>query len=475
MSSANDVYFNLLQQGVYEGATESYRREQSGIVYGKQDNLASRELLLLQSRSAHAIRNNGYASAAAKKYSENMKTLTINWVDKKGRKHKRMQDAWEEFVSSPMLDGYGDFNTYQVLHHRSQFLSGSSITRFQIRKGSAAVPLKLQMIEPEYQDVFFRGADAQQDVNYGIKFEDSKPVEYYFLRSRIDTTPEPGVNPFQRIVIPADEILHSFMREHPNQWLGIPFLSPILITLYELDDLADATLAKQKAAQAITWIVENTNPLNMTPVGAPTLAKDKDANDRVVFRASGTNVQYLNKGERLSSVQSADIGTNLVPFMEVELRRIASALGLPYYQLTGDYKGIDFSTLRGIAIELRNRIEYTHQFFTIPTLMAPLAAKFKALASLRDSKLLDARPTYQMPRFYGVDELKDIQADLLEVQSGVSTLQSKLDERHTTFEEVIADRERIKELGLDHILFPNGKPMAQANNTEANNNSTGNA
>ena len=473
--SDQQQYFNILTNGVYEGATVAYRREQSGILYGKQDNLAARELLLLQARSAHAIRNNGYASAAAKKFAENMKCLTINWVDKKGRKHKRMQDKWDAFIESPMLDGYGDFKTYQSLHHRSSFLSGSSITRYQIRHNKDNVPLKLELIEPEFQDVFYKGTNAFEDVKHGIKFIDTKPFEYYFLQARFDSTPLPVENPFARIVIPADEIQHSFIREFPNQWLGIPSLAPVLIQLYELDDLADATTAKQKAAQAITWIVENSNMLNMTPVGAPTLAKDKDNNDKIIFKTSGGNVQYLNKGEKLTSVQSSDIGNNLVPFMELELRRISSALGLPYYQLTGDYKGIDFSTLRGIAIELRNRIEYIHQFFTIPTNISPLARKFQEIALLYDPRVADAKPTFQMPRYYGVDELKDIQADLLEVQSGVATLQSKLDERHTTFEEITADRERIAELGLDHILFPNGQPMAQANNTQANNNSTGNA
>jgi capsid protein len=80
-----------------------------------------------------------------------------------------------------------------------------------------------------------------------------------------------------------------------------------------------------------------------------------------------------------------------------------------------------------------------------------------------------------MPRWYGVDELKDAQADILEVQNGMATLQSKLDERHTTFEEIAEDRKMIQELGLDNLLMAGGKQMAQANNSQANANSTGNA
>lgn len=472
-----DIDFNALMQPAFEGSVTSYRRELSGLVYGKHDNIAVRELLLLQMRTAHAIRNNGYAKAAFAKYKENMKSLDISWVDKKGKHHQQMQDFWDEFKENPMLDGYGDFNTFQNTHFASIFQAGNSFTRLQIRRrgNKNVIPLKLEMIQPEFHDIMFKGINNIEDIRNGIKFVDSKPETYYFQRARIDSSYEVGNIASTRIEIPANEIIHSFYRDYPNQWIGIPLLSSILIPLYELDDLADATTNKQKVAQAISWIVENTNPMNMTPIGAPGVKKDREGNDKVVFNATGGNVQYLNKGEKLTSIQSSDIGNNLLPFMKSELQRIASAVGIPYYQLTGDYSGIDFSTLRGIAIELRTRIEYTHHFFTIPTLLKPLAYKFKDLASLKSSKVNNAKPSFQLPRWYGVDELKDAQADILEVQNGMSTLKSKLDERHLTFEDIAADRERIKELGLDVLLMENPQKMAQANNNEANNNSTGNA
>jgi capsid protein len=149
---------------------------------------------------------------------------------------------------------------------------------------------------------------------------------------------------------------------------------------------------------------------------------------------------------------------------------------VPYYQLTGDTTGLDFSSLRAIAIELRNRIEFIHHFYTIPLFLNPLTSYFKDLAVLYNSKVSNAFPIYEQPRWYGVDELKDAQADLLEVQNGMATLESKLAERHTTYEEIEADRKRIKEVGLDHLLDPtNAKAqMAQANNNQANTNSSSN-
>lgn len=478
MTDFEEMYFNNISQPSFEGAVTSYRKEQQGLVYGTHDNLAAKELLNLQLRSAHAIRNNGYAKAAQKKYVENLKSIRVNWLDKNGKLHKNLQDYWDEFAENPNLDGYGDLSITQSNWHSSMFQSGNSFTRLHIRRNGNKnkIPLKIETIQSEFHDIAFGGYDAMKDIRTGIEFVDTKPAAYYFLRARIDTTIlRDSQNPYKHIRIPADEIVHMFIRDYPGQWIGIPFLSSVLIPLYEIDELADATTAKQKAAQAISWIVKNTNPMNIMPVGAPAIAKDKDQKDKIVFRATGGNVQYLNKGEDIAFYQSTDVGPNLLPFIKSELQRIASALGLPYYQLTGDYSGIDFSTLRGISIELRNRIEFIHHFYTIPLGLTPITRKFKELASLYVKKTDNAYPTFQMPRWYGVDELKDAMSDVLEVQNGMATLQSKLDERHMTFEEIIADRERIREIGLDNLLYPNGQSMAQANNNQANPNSDGNA
>ena len=466
-----------ISQPSFEGAVTDYRRDLTGIVNGSSDTNAARELLILQLRSASAIRNNGYAKVALSRYVENLKALHITWQDKNGKKHNQMQDLWDEWAENPMLDGVGSFDNWQTLLHTSQFISGAHFTRYQIRKtgNSNRIPLKLEPIQTEYHDPLYMGYETSKDIRYGIEFVDSKPLAYYFLKSRYDSSFAFRDKSYDYIRIPAKELLHVFKRTYPGQWLGIPEMTPVLIDLYSLDDLGDATISKQKAAQAISWIVKSANTMSIAPVGTVRTEKDKDSNDKIVFKANGGNVQYLNKGEDIAFYQSTDIGSNLLPFIQNELRKIAASLDIPYFQFTGDYSGIDFSTLRGISIELRNRIEYIHHFSTIPLAIKPVTSKFKEFAQFKVKKIESIKPVFQLPRWYGVDELKDAQADVLEIQNGMSTLEAKLKERHTTFEEVIADRERIREIGLDNLLFPNGNPMAQANNTQANSNSTGNA
>ena len=465
------------EQIAYEGASISYKSAQRGLLTGEADSLAARELLTLQMRSNHAIRNNGYAKTAITRYATSLGSIQVNWKDAKGKSHQVMQALWDEFVANPNLDGYGTLDNTQSIWHYSMFASGNAFTRMVIRRtgNSNKIPLKLQTIPSELHNVFYMGKNTTDEITRnGITFIDSKPNTYYFRKGIYEQQWYQINNTFPQVEVPANELLHMFIRENAGQWLGIPNLASILVPLYELDELNDATIAKQKAAQAIAWIIENTNPLNMTPTGSPITVKDKDDKDKIVFKSSGGNTQYLNKGEKINFYQSTDIGANLPVLIKSELHRIAAAVGVPYHTLTGDTSGLDFSSIRAIGIELRNRLEYIHHFYTIPLGLDPLTSYFKQLAKLYSSKIGNAIPTYQLPRWYGVDELKDTQADLLEVQNGMSTLQSKLDERHTTFEDIIADRARIKEVGLDHLLVGQASGASQMNNIQANPNTTGN-
>jgi lambda family phage portal protein len=472
-TTSDELYSNILMQPVFEGAARDYTMGLRGLHNGSSDSLAVRNILYLQQRVQSLIRNNGHASSAVDKHVKNMSSIRVNWIDKKGRKHNRMQDLWEEFASNPNLDGLGTLDNTQALWQASLFIFGNMFTRFQIRrtKNYNKIPLKLEVISPDLHYFGYMG-DGREDTRFGITFHDKKPIKYHFFPG----FPEEFWNgrdiPLNNITnISSDEIIHVFHRRTPAQWIGLPTLTPVIIGLYSIDDLRDATLKKQLAAQAVAWIIKNNNSVQKTPIGAPGIELDNEKRDKIVFKASGGNVQYLNKGEDIAFYQSTDIGPNLEVLIKSELQKISSTLGLPYYQLTGDVSGIDFSTLRGIAIDLRNHIEHVHHFQTIPLALMPLCNKFQDLAKLYDSRVGNAIPTFQLPRWRGVDELKDTQADLLEVQAGFSTLKSKLDERHVTPEEIDEDRKLIQALGLNTLLEPNNKSIAQSTNIQPNSNS----
>jgi lambda family phage portal protein len=474
---SEEFYNARVRQQAFEGAVTNYRMEQKGLVAGDADVLAARELQLLWQRSHHAVRNNGWAKTAKRKNLINLNSINVKWKDDKGKVNKKMQAIWDEFAKDPNLDGYGTLDNTQEAWNGAMFESGEALCRMIIKKRDGfTVPLVLQNIESEYLDPIFQNKDPLTTRN-SIKFVDSKPSIYYFSKRN------PGFTQFsamsmEKVEVAAEEVLHIFIRDRPGQWRGVPTLAPILLPLYELDDLTDATVAKQKAAQAISWVIRNTNPSSAMAVGSALNTVDPNDIDkstgkrRVVSQASGGGVQYLNKGEDIAFYQGTDIGANLPELIKAELHKIAQTAGLSYEVLTGDLTGISFSALQQVAIDMKTQAEFMYKFYIINLGLAPLCKRFQELAVIYGSKnFANLTPTFQYPRKYGVNDLKDAQADLLEVQSGFATWESKLEERNLTVEEITEDKKRQSEAGVS--FEPSVPTSSQSKNVKPNSNSAG--
>lgn len=473
-----DIYNDIQNPfKAFEGAATNYQVGLRGIFDGQADELAVRELQYLQNRSAHLCRNNGYAKSALKNWVTNANHIKVIWKFKNGKAHKLMQGYWDEFAASPSFDGHGDIKTLQGVSNSSIFLTGNShIRKLIVREGNKnTVPLKLQLIPTSLHAVLHTDMTEAYNIDritkYGITFEDSVPVQYHYNRSNLDNLS------VRQIAVPASEIVHTFIRDEPGQWLGIPILAPVLLSLYALDDLVTATISKQKAAQTIAVIVEQTGTaLNLLPVGG-VKTKDTDDTDKIHYKndAKESQVLYPQKGETVKMFQGTDIGTNFGVLVEAELRKIATTADALYHQLTGDTSGLNYSSLIGMALQSRNRLEWLHNFIFIPLREKPIADSFKELAVLYNPKVATAIPYFQLPRWRGYDDLKDAQADILELQNGLGTLPDKLAERGLTVEDILADMEErkvFKDFGIEWNTQGANPSLAQTNNTAANSNST---
>ncbi len=479
----NYMYGPINQPVSYEGASTNFKNGYKGLFSGEPDQLAAREIRFLQLRSAHAVRNNGYARIAQKKWVTNANALTILWKDNKGKSHKVMQKLWDEFCLNPNYDGMGDYNVTQGVSNSSIFLNGNSyIRKLIVRNGNTnIVPLKLQLIPAQLhaigQSKPLNQLNPGEISRYGMVFNNGIPTEYVFRKGQLDLTIE-GMKTGMLTYVPANEIVHTFIRDEPGQWIGIPMLSSVLLSLYELDELVSATVDKQKAAQAISMVVTNAaNTANMLAVGSPVYRQDSEPGvEKLVMQNRSTGVQYVNKGEDVKWFQGGDIGNNFQPLIVTELRKIASVCDLMLHELNGDTASLNFSALMGLSILSRNRLEYLHNFLFIPLRERPIAQAFKELAVLYNSKVANAKPYFQLPRWRGLDDLKDTQADVLAIQNGLSTYEGALAERGFTPEDIIADRETVTELERFGIHINSGAinpSMSQAKNIAANSNTVG--
>ena len=469
----------------FEGAASGYTIGLRGLFDGEADQLAERELRFLQSRSKHICRNNGYGRIALKNWVTKTNAIGVIWKysngKNKGKKHPIMQEYWDSFAEDPWYDGHGSLKTGQSVSNSSIFLTGNSyIRKLIIRTPGKAVPFKLQLIPSILHAVEYSSysTDIEKAIRYGIEFKDSIPTKYFFYKGVLEATDY--TNQDQYTTVPAEELIHTFIREEPGQWLGIPYLASVILSLYKLDDLVTATVNKQVVAQNVVALIEQVNAVqSMKPFGTPTDVVTEDGKTKTIFKnnVEEGQVLYLNKGEKASMFQGTDIGANFGVLVEQELRKIATVADALYHELTGDTSGLNYSSLIGMSIQSRNRLEYLHNFLFIPLREKPIADAFKKLAVLYNPKVSNAAPYFQLPRWRGSDELKDMQADLLELQNGMGTIPDKLAERGLSIEDIQADEENRKilaDMGINLTPAEASASMAQANNTQANSNTTSN-
>jgi hypothetical protein len=284
MTNEEQVYYSSLTNvtPAFEGAATNYQTGLRGLFNSEADALVVRELRYLQSRSNHIINNNGYGAIALKNWVTNASSIGTVWKyangRNKGKKHPIMQDYWDSFAENPWYDGFGNLQTGQGISNSSIFITGSShIRKLIIRESGKSVPLKLQLI----------------------------PTKYFYKKGILESK---GVlDNFNVISVPADEIIHTFIRKEPGQWLGIPLLASVLLTLYKIDDLTTATVNKQIVAQHIAILIKQTKAtLSMLPVGTPTEVTTAENKPKTIFKnnVEEGQVLYLNNGRRCSKVQT---------------------------------------------------------------------------------------------------------------------------------------------------------------------------
>ena len=495
-TSKDDVYETFYTPPqAFEGAVTNYKMELKGLVRGEPDMLAARELLYLRQRSDYLVRNNNYAKTLKRKYLINLGSLGIKWVYNSGKKkdevHKDMQNLWDNWILNPSYDGYGDIDNLQQGWFSAMWQSGESLSRFMVkRRKGVTIPLTVQNIPAEYLDPLYSGQDILNTRN-GITFKDGEPSLYHFdktlrnvgflfsLHGLKDREITNYINNWEKIIVPAEDVIHIFQREKEGQWRGIPELAVNILPLFQLDDLTDGVMAKQIAAQFVTWVIQQNNTGALTPVGNAVNSFNENDLDpqtgqrRIIMKGTGGGVLALTRGQTLQQVQSAGLGTEIIDLMKLRLHSIAEGSGLKYAVLTGDWNQLSFSALQQIAIDLKVEAEFIYNFFTTPLGLAKLCAKFKEYALVYGSGSLEkAFPKYQFPRRYSVNELKDAQADVLELQSGLTPAREILNERGWTEEEIELSLAWMKADGLFKDL--NASPnTAQASNVKPNPNTKG--
>lgn len=361
----------------------------------------------------------------------------------------KVDALWKAWAGSKQCDAAGREDFYgiqrQVMDAVSE--SGSALVRHRPRRLSdgLAVPLQLQVIEPDYLDTTKDTAtQTGTRVIQGIEFDALGQRQAYWLFKE-----HPGetysFNTFTSSAVPADRVAHVFWSERNGQVDGVPWSASALIGAKDFQDFEDAHLLRQKIAACFVAFVHDSDPPEDLAMGG---------GEGSSFPGEDLEpgmYKHLGPGKDITFGVPPTV-TGFGDYSTGQLRKMAKAFGITYESLTGDYSRTNFSSSRAAWNDQKKNVEQWRWHMLVPQLCDQVFAWFVQAAELAGQDMRGITCTWTPSRYALVNPKEDVAATKDAIRSGLTTLSEALREQGINpddhFAEYAEDLKRIDALGI---------------------------
>jgi lambda family phage portal protein len=418
---------------------------------------------IVRNRSRDLVRNNGYALQIVETFADHVVGTGIVTAPTglRGRNAKAVKERWSTWTENCDFDGDQDLNGLLWSAAKGWAESGSSLIRFrrqQFDGSTNIVPLRLQILEPDFIDLAKNGSLAGGGwIDRGIEYDALGRRTAFWLLPR-----HPGDVASWRSWsmtserVPAEEIAYIFDKLRPGQDRGMPLLAPSIMTLQDLRSYFAAELVRKRIAACQVGVIETGDDSFYLGV------QDEKAKAKIGPQAQKFEPGMFTRllpGEKMTfNTPPNDSGIDAMASQY--LREAAAGAGIMFEQVTGDFRGMNYSTWRAGNHGFKRRTERRQWNVMIHKGCRPIAARFTEAAIA--AQMLPAIPGWRHtpPGFISVDPYKDAQADLLNLRMGKVSLPQLVEERGYDYVEFLGEvaeglrqaDEAMKKLG-DGIMF----------------------
>jgi lambda family phage portal protein len=319
----------------------------------------------------------------------------LKWTADQGQEWSRkVERRWEGFANRPIdcdLSGRSTVGRLCAQALRAQFAYGEIVATLPYLKRSefgGQYGTKVHVITPHRllhhyeQPKIFDGVTREPDTGFPLAYRISSPQD--FSAGEVKWRDVPARDGFGR-----PQCIHVF-DGFPGQIRGIPPITPVLRVVRQLDQLQDATLMQALIQAIFAATVKSPAPTEQVlqafqDVADAEAAEKGGAVPRTPLEAligvtadyyDGTDIDlgshgkiaHLAPGDELTFHENKTPNEFYEAFTRILLREIARALGLTFEELTGDYAGATYSSVRMAtastwAIVLHRRATITAPFY----------------------------------------------------------------------------------------------------------------
>lgn len=254
--------------------------------------------------------------------------------------NRRVEDAWADFCERPDAGGRLDFVEMQRLARRQEVEVGEAFALTVYDLADQDTPLKVQLYEPDWLNDFGAQAAPGNKLVQGIEIDQkSGRVAAYHLED-----PEHWGQPLR---VEPRFAVHTYQTLRPGQLRGVSPLAAAVLAAHDIGEYIGAEVDGAKKAAAYLATAKTPNP-------------QQYAMQRGKLDPSGVRVRHLSHGiievlhndEDFKLLDHNRPGGQFEPTVNFITRMIAVTAGLTPELVSGDYRGINYSNLRGIRSDL---------------------------------------------------------------------------------------------------------------------------
>lgn len=422
-----EMRLTLLERG-FDGAAKGRRNEgwRSTSADANAENAPA--LSLLRNRAREQRRNNPYAERAITGIADNVVGAGIvpRAMARADRSNKRLTDLWQAWAETTACDADGLENFYGLQHKIMEAVaeSGECLVRRRRRFSSDGlpVPVQLQVLEPDFLDESKDGevAGTQNRIIQGVEFDAlGRRIAYWLYEQH------PGSNnqwlSMDSKRVPAEDVIHVFLPKRPGQARGYSWLAPVLQRLRSFDEMEDAVIEQAKIAACFAAFVSKDDASGSSSKAPP-----------LVERMEPGIVQELGMGEEIT-FGTPPTFNGYQAYSWQALHAVAVGLGVPYELLTGDLKGVNFSSGRMGWLHFARRVDVWQWRMLIPQLCDRTWGWFMEGQALLPGAILEpVRAEWVPPRRDMVDPKAETENVKERVRNGLTTWPDALRELGVT-------------------------------------------
>lgn len=394
----------------------------------KQDEEIKRSLKILRARSRDLFQNDDYAKKFIKAVTRNVVgphgiILQSKVKDPDGSldtlANELIEKNWKEWSKKENASVTGKLSWIDIqrIALATTVRDGECLIRI-VRNFDNSFKFALQFIDAENLPVELnKDLGTGKKIKMGVELDEwGKPVAYHIKKKSENNVYENT----ETERIPADQIIHLFIQEYPEQTRGVPWMHTAMTRLKMLNGYEEAELVAARVAACKMGLITS-------ETGEEYLGEEIDTEGNIISEADPGTFEVLPAGSKLEMFDPQHPTTTYKDFVKMLLRGIAAGLDISYNSLASDLESVNYSSIRAGTLEERDAYKVI-QIWMIEHFCVPVFEAWLDMALLIQKIPLPYTkfdkfnsPKFQPRGWDWVDPQKDMAANISALKAGITS------------------------------------------------------